>query len=275
MLVNLSRRTFILTGSALIVPTFAAGRQQGGPGVPTGPGPSTGGPNAVFPTQDPDLVREMVTVSHFSVKRVKELVDHQRTLAGAAWDWGFGDWENALGAASHVGNREIAEYLIAHGARPTIFSAAMLGQLDVVKAFVAASPGVQRIDGPHGITLLAHANSGGDRARPVLAYLEGLGDADQRLVAEPLTEEEIAALVGTYAYGPGVTERIAIDASKGQLGFTRAKATTRALSHRGHLEFSPAGAPDVRIKFMAEGGRALLLTVHDPDLVLSARRVSE
>jgi hypothetical protein len=40
MLVNLSRRTFVLTGSALIVPTFAAGRQQGGPGVSAGPGPS-------------------------------------------------------------------------------------------------------------------------------------------------------------------------------------------------------------------------------------------
>jgi hypothetical protein len=217
----------------------------------------------------------MVTVSHFNVKRVKELVDRQPTLAGAAWHWGFGDWENALGAASHVGNREIAEYVIAHGARPTIFSAAMLGQLEVVRAFVAASPGVQRIHGPHGITLLAHATAGGERAKPVLMYLEGLGDANPGLVAEPLSEEEIAALLGTYSYGPGATERITIDASKGQLGFTRAKGTTRILSHRGRLEFSPSGAPDVRIKFTAEGGRAPSLTVHDPDLVLSARRVSE
>ena len=55
------------------------------------------------------------------------------------------------------GRREIAEFLLAHGARPTVFSAAMLGQLDVVKAFVSASPGVQRTLGPHGITLMAHA----------------------------------------------------------------------------------------------------------------------
>src|SRR5207247_9446648 len=99
---------------------------------------------------DPDLVREMVSVAHFNVKRVKELVERQPTLAGAAWDWGFGDWENALGAASHVGNREIAEYLIAHGARPTIFSAAMLGQLEVVKALVAGSPARPAILGPTG-----------------------------------------------------------------------------------------------------------------------------
>lgn len=38
MLVNLSRRTFLLTGPALIVPTLAAGGQQGGPGVSSGPG---------------------------------------------------------------------------------------------------------------------------------------------------------------------------------------------------------------------------------------------
>jgi hypothetical protein len=28
-------------------------------------------------------------------------------LARAAWDWGFGDWETALGAASHMGSRPI------------------------------------------------------------------------------------------------------------------------------------------------------------------------
>jgi hypothetical protein len=274
----LSRRSFLMTGSAVIVPRLAVGAQQSGSGGPAEPVRAAGVPSATFPTQDADLVREMVTVAHGNVKRVKELVDRQPTLAGAAWDWGFGDWENALGAASHVGNREIAEYLVAHGARPTIFSAAMLGQLDVVKAFVAAAPGVQRIHGPHGITLLAHAKAGGERASAVTTYLDGLGDADPRLVSEPLSEEDIAALTGTYAFGPGPTERIAIAANtvqRGQLGFTRAKATTRGLAHRGRREFSPAGAPEVRITFTVEGGRAVALDVHDPDLVLTARRVSE
>src|SRR5712664_3024462 len=83
-----------------------------------------------FPTQPPALVREMVLVAHGNVKRVHELVEARPSLAKAAWDWGFGDWESALGAASHVGNRDIAEYLIAHGARPSIFSETMLGHLD-------------------------------------------------------------------------------------------------------------------------------------------------
>ena len=36
----------------------------------------------------------------------------------------------------------------------------MLGHLEVAKGFVAAQPGVQRIRGPHSISLLSHAGSG-------------------------------------------------------------------------------------------------------------------
>ena len=87
-----------------------------------------------FPSHDPALVKEIVGVSHFDLKRVRELVEKQPALARASIDWGFGDWEAAIDAASHAGRKEIAEYLIANGARPTIFSAAMMGHLDVVKA---------------------------------------------------------------------------------------------------------------------------------------------
>jgi hypothetical protein len=203
---------------------------------------------------------------------VKALVERQPSLARAAYDWGFGDWEDALGAASHVGRRDIAEYLIAKGARPTIFSAAMLGQLDAVKAFVAAMPGVQKTLGPHGITLLAHARNGGEPARPVLAYLEQLGDADPRLDSTTLSDAEATALAGTYVFGPGPSERITIEATKGTLGFTRLNTSRRGLLPRGPREFSPVGAPSVRIRFAGEAGRAAELTVHDPDVVLTARR---
>ncbi|MSV30540.1 MAG: hypothetical protein EXQ52_17625, partial [Bryobacterales bacterium] len=84
---------------------------------------------ASFDANPPEIVREMVSVSHGNFERVKELVNSRPALARVAVDWGFGDWEDALGAASHVGNRHIAEYLLANGARPTLFSAAMLGQL--------------------------------------------------------------------------------------------------------------------------------------------------
>src|SRR5262249_41886707 len=116
--------------------------------------PPAAPPTAAFPRQDPALVREIVGASHSDLEKVKQLVDSKPALARAAMDWGFGDWEDALGAASHTGRFEIAQVLIAHGARPTMFSAAMMGQLDVVKGFIAASPGCQATLGPHGITLL-------------------------------------------------------------------------------------------------------------------------
>src|ERR1700682_2156912 len=109
-------------------------------------------PPDVFPLHPPAMVREMVSVSHGNVKRVRELVEAHPALAKASWDWGFGDWEAAIDAASHVGNREIAEYLIGKGARPTLFTAAMLGQLEIVKGLIAAHPGVQRLAGPHSIS---------------------------------------------------------------------------------------------------------------------------
>ena len=124
-----------------------------------------------FSSTDPAAALEMVGVAHRDPQRVRALVERHPGLARAAIDWGFGDWESALGAASHVGNREIAEYLLAHGEVPTVFSSAMLGQLDLVKSFLANSPGLERTHGPHGITLLAHARAGGPKAAGVLQYL--------------------------------------------------------------------------------------------------------
>ena len=156
-----------------------------------------------FPAQDPAVTKEIVAVSHSDLKRVRELVERQPALARASIDWGFGDWEACIDAAAHVGRREIAEFLIANGARPTIFSAAMMGQLDVVKAFVSARSGVQRTYGPHGITLMAHARAGGPDAAPVVQYLTMIGDADLPLTSVPLSPQDRDALVGRYVFGVG------------------------------------------------------------------------
>src|SRR5262249_35403407 len=125
---------------------------------------------AIFPQHDPAVVKEIVQVSHGNLGRVKELVSARPALARASWDWGFGDWETPIDAASHVGNRPIAEFLIANGARPTIYTAAMMGQLAIVKLWIEGVPGVQRNRGPHGITLLAHARFGGAAAAQVYDY---------------------------------------------------------------------------------------------------------
>jgi hypothetical protein len=179
------------------------------------PAPAASSPDS-FPVHDPRTVQELVTVAHSNVVRVRELLSNRPALANAGWDWGFGDWETPLGAASHVGNREIVALLVSAGARPTIFSAAMLGQLDVVKAFVLSAPGIQRTRGPHGIPLLAHARAAG--AADVVSYLESVGDANVVYRNEPLDEAERSACVGEYSYGNGSTDQLVVSAtSRGAL----------------------------------------------------------
>jgi hypothetical protein len=224
-----------------------------------------------FPAHEPETVIEMVTVSHGHVARVRELLSGRPALANAGWDWGFGDWETPLGAASHVGNREIATLLLTAGARPSIFSAAMLGQVDVVRAFVAASPGIQRTRGPHGITLLAHARAGG--AADVVAFLESIQDADLAYRNEPLDDAARAACVGEYGFGTGVTQRLVVSATpRGSLQIRREGAGDRALFHLGGLVFHPIGAEAVRIRF-APGTPSPSVAVEDGTPLITARRL--
>src|SRR4029453_12728066 len=164
-----------------------------------------------FPSHSLALSREMVIAAHGTLPRLKELLSRWPTLAKAAIDWGYGDWEDALGAASHVGRREIADLLITNGGRPPLFSAAMLGQLDVVRAMIAASPGVERVHGAHSITLLRHAMAGGAGAQPVVEYLKTLPGADARPTPVPITEEDLKPLVGTYAFGLDAGDKLVLD----------------------------------------------------------------
>ena len=148
-------------------------------------------------------------------KRVRELVEQHPSLANAAVDWGFGDWEDALGAAAHTGRREIAEVLLAHGAR----------DLDLCRG--DARPARRREGvrgrasrrsadaGPHGITLMSHAKAGGPDAAAVVKYLEEVGDADRRPPTAPLDAADRDALVGRYAFGAGPRDHFDIDVNTG------------------------------------------------------------
>jgi hypothetical protein len=129
------------------------------------------------PALDAALVQEMVMNAHGNLARVQELLAQQPKLVNCAWDWGGGDWETPLGAASHTGQRDIAALLLAHGARLDLFAATMLGKLDVVQAVLAAFPDALNVPGPHGIPLIKHAQVGGEPAAAVLAYLERLAGA--------------------------------------------------------------------------------------------------
>ena len=223
-----------------------------------------GGVNGSFPRQELDAVREVVGKSHFDAERVAALLESRPELAKAAWDWGFGDWETALGAASHVGRADIAELLMDHGARPTLFTLAMLGRVDAVRAVCEAVPGVQRTHGPHGITLMQHARNGPD-ARLVVEYLAELGGADEGVADLGIEEADAEVYVGDYDPRPAdpFVIRVGFDKRSGMLTLRRDEDASRKLHRLGAHKFSPAGAPSVRVGFSVDGARARSLVITD------------
>jgi len=276
---SLSRRSFfsITSGlSALGISAFVSRAWGQAPPLPY----AISGADA-FPQQDPGLVKDAVGASHGNFARIRELVEKQPAMARASIDWGFGDWETCIDAAAHVGNKPIADFLLTHGARPTIFSAAMMGQLDAVKAFIAARPGIQKTLGPHGITLMSHAKAGGPDAAAVVQYLATLGDADMPTPTQPLAPADRDALAGKYVYGPGPRDYFTVDVQPDlfdktilRLGIDRPNGPSRrGLGHLGNLVFFPTGVPTAKIAFAKEGGKVTQLTLADPNVTLTARRV--
>jgi hypothetical protein len=122
-----------------------------------------------------EMVNEWVGKAHSDLAYIKAAFEKEPQLLNASWDWGGGDFETALEAAGHVGNKDIARFLLEKGARMNVFCAAMLGQLDVVKTILTAFPNLKESKGPHGLQLLHHAKKGGEDAKAVLEYLESIG----------------------------------------------------------------------------------------------------
>lgn len=122
-----------------------------------------------------EIVKEFVTVAHGKMDRLKEMLENDFLLLHVSYDWGGGDFETAIEAAGHMGNKEIAAYLLSKGARYNIYLAAMLGHLDIVKQVLTMSPQLLNSKGPHGFTLLHHAQKGGDGSVSVADYLKSIG----------------------------------------------------------------------------------------------------
>lgn len=133
------------------------------------------------PQIDATLVRDFVGAGHNNLAKVKEMLAEHPNLLFACWDWGGGDFETALEGAGHVGDAEIAEYLIGQGARPNIFVMSMLGNTEFVKAQIEKYPSLLRAKGPHGYTLLHHADRGGEPAAELMEYFTSKGLTEKRL----------------------------------------------------------------------------------------------
>ncbi len=123
---------------------------------------------------DAELVHRFVYDAHSDFDSVKAMLDEEPSLVNACWDWGGGDWETGLGAAAHMGRKDIAEHLLQHGARIDLYAAAMLGKLSVVQAILEDNPSEKDKPGPHGIKLMTHAKKGGKEAAEVVKLLQSL-----------------------------------------------------------------------------------------------------
>ena len=170
------RRRFLaltLAGGVVFPVTFLG--QETSPSPAAAPSAT---PKRIPRTADPlpeELVQDFVVCGHSDLEGVRRLLSEHPGLLNATYDWGKGDFEMAIGGAGHMGRRDIAEFLLSQGARADIFVSAMLGHLDVVKGFLTATPALLQSKGPHGISLLRHAQAGGAAAAPVADYLRSLG----------------------------------------------------------------------------------------------------
>lgn len=126
-------------------------------------------------------VKEFVGKSHSDIEKVKALVEEYPHIINATWDWGDGDFETGVGAAGHVGNKAIANFLIEKGARLDIFVLSMLGKTDIVKPILEAYPVLFNSLGPHGFTLLHHANRGGEDAAELVEYFKSKGMTETKV----------------------------------------------------------------------------------------------
>jgi len=234
-----------------------------------------------YPAIKLDVASEVVGVSHFDLNKLKTLVDPRPELAKAEWDWGFGDWESAIGAASHVGRKDIVDYLISKGAVPTIFTYAMLGQYEAVRSMINAYPGIQKNFGPHGISLMQHVRNGQqtdgvDKAgsQKLLDYLQIFGDADGRQYLS-VEETDKARYLGDFKYGDGPDDGFSIRLNmRKMISLGKLGKNGGALWRIGENEFSYQGAPSVTVKFLLQNEKAASLTINEPGLILKAARIS-
>jgi hypothetical protein len=127
-----------------------------------------------------EKVKDFVSAGHNNLDKVKSLLVEFPTLLYAMWDLGGGDFETALEGAGHVGNKDIANHLIKLGARTNMFVLTMLGKTQIVKPYLEAFPEYLTARGPHGFTLLHHAQRGGEDAKELLEYLQSKGLKEAR-----------------------------------------------------------------------------------------------
>ena len=164
-----------------------------------------------------DLIKEFVIAGHSDFEKIKEMHAAEPRLLDARlpeFD------ETAIEAASHMGRRAIAEYLLSHGATKKITTAAMLGEIDEVRERLAADPAESQAVGAHGFTLLFHASLSGNIELMDLLYASG-SRGFSTAVNVSVFRDDIPMLHWLLAHGANPTvkdfrDKTALDIAKAQ-----------------------------------------------------------
>lgn len=238
-----------------------------------------------YPNINPEIIVDVVGKSHFDLEGVQKLVDKRPELARSVWEWRFGDFESAIGAASHVGRRDIALYLLSKGARPTLFTFAMLGSYDIVKATITSFPGIEKNMGPHGISLLRHAYAGErmkdkmsaieiKNLKKTISFLESLEGSDGEKYID-VSPEEQKKFLGDYKYGTGENDGFSITINMRKLlSLGSIGDFGGALYKTGKNTFIYNGVPSVSVTFEIENDIVKSLTITDPDTSIVAKKIN-
>ncbi|MEM7456997.1 MAG: ankyrin repeat domain-containing protein [Planctomycetota bacterium] len=137
-------------------------------------------PSWANPQLNRSMIQDFVIFAHSDLDMTTQLLEREPRLINAAMDWGNGDFETALGGASHMGRKDIAGLLLSNGARIDIFCAAMMGMLATVTEMLTVEPALIDAKGPHGFSLHVHAQAGQEEAAPVLEYLQSIKELELR-----------------------------------------------------------------------------------------------
>ncbi|WP_350291697.1 hypothetical protein [uncultured Croceitalea sp.] len=159
----MERKTFIKTGLIAFsglgtVPVFGSKQFQD-----------------AYKSIDIKKIKEFVIAGHGDLDKVKSMLQEEPNLIYSRYDWGSGDFEEAIEGAGHLGNKEIANYLIKQGARVNIFVLTMLGKKKIVIPTLEEYPNLIYAKGAHGFSLLHHAKQGGKDSAEILDYLKDKG----------------------------------------------------------------------------------------------------
>jgi ankyrin repeat protein len=133
-----------------------------------------------------EQIRNFVLPAHGNLEVVKQMLAEEPRLLNRKYEE-FD--ETALEAASHVGNRPIAEFLLEQGAPMNLYTAAMFGLKDEVASFLDETPEQVNGNGVHGISLLYHA------------ALSGNVKLVEMLVERGNTQSPDQPLLGAVSYG--------------------------------------------------------------------------